>query len=146
MKHTIQWIITYGAEAISNTKSSKNNRNKDTRVITEYTLSDRQRNSDISQRDDILRWINQRRREWNQHVSRMINDRMANIIRINTSHWRTFIGGSSKWRQVSWQSTGNSSSKRRRRWRHENCVLSFDRYIQRKLEYNERTCLDLQSF
>lgn len=54
------------------------------RTIVDHILRDGAHNSqirEICKTQDIIRWIRQRRRNLNQHVSRMIGDRIAKRIR-----------------------------------------------------------------
>lgn len=75
-------LIIYGAETRSET-----NEIQTVRATMRYKLHGTQIKIDLRgkcQNDDIVERMRKRRREWNQHVSRMTTDRMAN----NISHGR----------------------------------------------------------
>lgn len=118
-KTCIRPVMTYGAETRAETSVTKRilrtTEMKTLRMITGYTLRDRQRNVDIREKcqtNDVVRWIRQRRREWNQHVNRMGPDRMAIIIRNNVPHGRRPTGRPPKRWQDSWQSTSQELLRR----------------------------------
>lgn len=87
-KTYVRPIMTYAAETRADTKKTKSMARTTEmwtlRAITGHTLRDRVLSTAIREAcdvPDIVRWMRQRRREWNDHVSRMGEERMARIAR-----------------------------------------------------------------
>ena len=83
-------IMTYGIEARADTKSTKRKlRTLEMRILRRsagFSLYDRQRNDHIRELckvEDVVKWSKHRRREWNAHVDRMEDNRLAKICRDN---------------------------------------------------------------
>lgn len=85
-KTCVRPIMTYAAETRADTRKTKiilrTDEMRTLRTIAGHTL--REYNEQIRSMcdtQDIIRWIRQRRRRWNEHVSRMDEDRLAKIAR-----------------------------------------------------------------
>ncbi|XP_011878666.1 PREDICTED: uncharacterized protein LOC105567969 [Vollenhovia emeryi] len=81
-KTCVRPIMTYAAETRAETEKTKNMARRD--ADSPKTLGDRVPNVMIREtRDvsDIVRWVRQRRREWNDHVFRMGEERIARTAR-----------------------------------------------------------------
>lgn len=83
-KTCVKPIVTYATETRDDTRKTKSmlktTEMKILRIIAEYTLRDRIHNAQIRimcDTQDIVRWVRQRKRGWNDHVSRMTEDRIA---------------------------------------------------------------------
>lgn len=81
-KTCVRPIMTYAPETRAGTRKTKARLLRTTemrirRTIAGYNLRDRVRNAqirDICDTQDIITWVRQRRRGWNEHVSRMTED------------------------------------------------------------------------
>ncbi|XP_044744248.1 uncharacterized protein LOC123306342 [Coccinella septempunctata] len=87
-KACVRPVMTYTAETRADMAETKTmariNEMKVLRLITGNTLRDQRRSSDIReecQTEDVVRWMPARRRYWNEHVSRMGDDRLAKVVR-----------------------------------------------------------------
>ncbi|XP_056641560.1 uncharacterized protein LOC130448295 [Diorhabda sublineata] len=87
-KTCIRPILTYALETRADTKKTKQTLRttemKTLRCIIGKTRRDYVRNEDIRQQciiQEIVRWGRERRRNWNQHVARTEEHRLAKIIR-----------------------------------------------------------------
>lgn len=87
-KTYIRPILTYTTETRTDTSTTKRiirtAKKRILRKITGHTLRDRVRNTTIRDEcdvPDIVKRIRRRKREWNSHVIRMEEDRMAKIAR-----------------------------------------------------------------
>lgn len=110
-KSCVRPIMTYAAE--TRAESSKTKRLMRTtemkilRSITGKTLRDRIRSEDIRttcETQDVVRWVRQRRRNWNEHVTRMDNDRIVKIARNLKPRGARLPGRPRKRWRDSWQS------------------------------------------
>lgn len=87
-KTCVRPVMTYAADTrADNSVTKRYVRSTEMRIlrnITGHTLRDRIRNDEIRQKcnvQDVVRWIRKRRREWNDHVTRMPNNRLPKIAR-----------------------------------------------------------------
>lgn len=111
-KSCIRPIMTYAVETRADTSKTKHLLRKTEmrvlRTITGKTLRDRIRSETIRETckvQDIVRWTRQRRRDWNEHVSRMDNNRIARMARDGKVGGRRLPGRPLKRWKESWQST-----------------------------------------
>lgn len=77
------------------------------RKIQGVTLRDR-RSADIRREckvKDVIKWTKKRKKEWNDYVSRMNNERMAKICRGNQLNAKRSSGRPPKRWAESWQSS-----------------------------------------
>ncbi|XP_044760249.1 uncharacterized protein LOC123317707 [Coccinella septempunctata] len=111
-KACVRPIMTYSIETRADTAEAKRilrtTEKKALRSIAGKTLLDRIPNSQIRELckvQDVVRWGRQRRRDWNQHVSRMDPQRLARIARDLKPLGKRPPGRPfNRWRD-SWQST-----------------------------------------
>lgn len=108
--------MTYAVEARAETKKTKallrTTEMQVLRKITGNRLADRIRNNDIRQQcdvPDIVRWSRQRKREWNQHVSRMTPERTVRIARDGKPRSRRPVGRPPRRWVESWTSTSQEN-------------------------------------
>ncbi|XP_057652719.1 uncharacterized protein LOC130891773 [Diorhabda carinulata] len=90
-KTVIRPIMTYAAETRPDTAKTKRllktSEMKVLRKITGKTLLDRERSDDIRQKcrvENINEWVLSRKREWDEHISRMSEERIVKIARDNS--------------------------------------------------------------
>lgn len=91
--------MTYAAEVRADTAETKRlmqtSEMRTVRMIAGHTLQDRVRNAELRQQttiDDVVRWVRARRRQWNDHVSRMTDGRLARIARDGIPHGEKPLG------------------------------------------------------
>lgn len=87
-KTCVRPILTYAAETRAETAKTKRimrtTEMKTLRSIAGVTLHDRVRSDNIRETckiQDVVRWVRTRRRNWNDHINRMDDNRLANIVR-----------------------------------------------------------------
>lgn len=87
-KTCVRPIMTYAVETRADTSETKRmmrtNEMRTLRAITGNTLRDHRRSEEIREECgilDVVRWSRARRRYWNEHVSRMGDERLAKIAR-----------------------------------------------------------------
>lgn len=114
-KTCVRPILSYAVETRAETTTTKRllrtTEMRTLRSITGYTLRDRQRSEEIRNKcntEDIVRWSRMRRREWNNHVERMSDDRLAKIARKERPNTTRPIGRPPKRWHESWTSTSQN--------------------------------------
>ncbi|XP_050457558.1 uncharacterized protein LOC126854663 [Cataglyphis hispanica] len=110
-KTCVRPIMTYAAETRADIRKTKSmvrtTEMRTLRAIAGYTLRDRVPNVTIRETcgvQDIIRWARQRRRGWNEHVSRIGEERMARIARDGKPSSRKPLGRPPKRWMDSWTS------------------------------------------
>ncbi|XP_050459519.1 uncharacterized protein LOC126855693 [Cataglyphis hispanica] len=110
-KTCVRPIMTYAAEIRADIRKTKSmvrtTEMRTLRAIAGYTLRDRVPNVAIRETcgvQDIIRCVRQRRRGWNEHVSRMGEERMARIARDGKLSFRRPPGRPPKRWMDSWTS------------------------------------------
>ncbi|XP_056639353.1 uncharacterized protein LOC130446869 [Diorhabda sublineata] len=118
-KTCIRPIITYGTEVREDTNKTKKMLRvaemKTLRTIVDKTRRDRVRNTDIKEQcgiQDTVRWGNQRKRQWYNHVRRMDENRLPRIVLVNNPLGSRPPGRPPKRWKVSWQSTSQEKMQR----------------------------------
>jgi len=117
-KTCIRPIMTYAAETRADTRRTKailrTTEMRILRTIVGCTVRDRVRNEqirNICDIYDIVRWTRKRCREWNMHVSRMSDDRLAKRARDGRPFTRRPPGRPPKrWREC-WTSTSQEDQR-----------------------------------
>lgn len=103
-KSVVRPVLTYAAETRSDTKKTARmlevTEMKTLRRIAAKTMRDGVTNREIRERcgvQNITEWVSRRRREWNDHISRMSEDRLVRRVRDN--------------RPVGWRSRGRPKKR-----------------------------------
>lgn len=111
-KTMVRPIITYATETRAETKKTKQKMRtaemKILRSISGVTLRDRQTNKSVRERcsvQDVVKWTKVRKREWNEHVDRMDEGRLAKICKIGRPKGRRPPGRPPKRWAQSWFSS-----------------------------------------
>ena len=116
-KTCVRPIMTYAIETRADSVRTKSllrtSEMKVLRNISGKTLRDRVRNTEIRricEVEDIVRWGRQRRRFWNEHVSRMDQSRVVRIARDSIPQGSRLPGRPPKRWKDSWQSTSQEEN------------------------------------
>lgn len=98
-KTTIRPIMTYTSETRPDTSKTKQlletTEMKILRRISGKTLLDRERSENIRGQcnvDNINEWVLQRKKQWNEHISRMANNRLVRITRDKSPSGKRSVG------------------------------------------------------
>ncbi|XP_055390221.1 uncharacterized protein LOC129619146 [Condylostylus longicornis] len=116
-KTCVRPIMTYAAETTSETCRTKTNKRTAEmailRNINGSTLRDRVRSSDIRKSleiQDVVRWVRERRRAWNDHISRMDTSRIVKISKEGIPGTNRPPGRPPKRWMDSWTSTSQEAN------------------------------------
>lgn len=117
-KTCVRPVLTYAAEtraATSRTKQTmKTTEMRALRSIIRVTLRDKIKSETIRETcgiQDVVRWARVRRRCWRDHVERMSNERIANMVMTQKPNTRRHLGRSPKRWKDSWTSQSQEGNE-----------------------------------
>ena len=95
-------VLTYASETTYTQQLLRTTEMKTIRAIRVKTLRDKIRSDQLRQLSgiqDIIKWTNDRRKEWDAHVERMEDNRLAKIARDNPQGVRRRGRPKKRWKE-----------------------------------------------